>query len=93
MARNTRTFSVKEYSVHYAVALNGKLEERHTIASSNSPRKIIKMLSSGNNVDPANIIIINVTESTTEYRVFDVVAALKKLAELGLAEEVAPVEE
>lgn len=88
MARNIRNISVKAYNVDYAVAQDGKLEQANSYFETNSPRKLTKAIAAAHNCDPANVVIINTEEVSTEYRITDIVTAMAKLQELGLARPV-----
>ena len=88
MARNVRNISVKAFNITYGVVENGKLEQHTVTLDSESPRRAMKALAERHNVQPAAIVIISSEEGATEYRILDMVAALKMLADNGLAEVV-----
>lgn len=88
MARNIRNISVKAFNITYGVVVDGKFEQHTVTLDSESPRKAMKALSERHGVAPAQLVIISSEEVATEYRILDMVAALKMLADNGLAEVV-----
>lgn len=92
MARNARNMSITAFEVTYGVVEDGKLVQHTDIFETESPRKLNKAISEATGVDYSKLVIISTKPMSTEYRIPDVVKALTKLHELGLAEIVTPTE-
>lgn len=86
MARNARNMSITAFEVTYGVVEDGKLVQHTDVFETESPRKLNRAISEATGVDYSKLVIISTKSISTEYRIPDVVKALTKLHELGLAE-------
>lgn len=87
MARNKRIMGITGYEVTYAVMNkeSGQLEQFTVNVQSDSKRSLRKQIAEHHGVTPDEFIIMESKQFTEQYEIPDVIAALQKLNELGLA--------
>ena len=85
MARNVRNITVKGFTINYAVAKDGKLEQGVYVTGISNPRKQVKAIAEKESVAPESVIIITTTSADTTYVIDDINDAIDKLVECKLA--------
>lgn len=93
MSRNVRSLSIKAYVADYAVSKDGTLHQAQATFDTNSKRKIIKAVAEQYDCDPADVVVLKTTEFATKYRIVDIIAAMRKLEDLGLARPIKDYED